>query len=105
MNSFVEVMVTAVEEKSPYNANHTKNMVKYGERYLKWLYDQGTLTEYTSAETSPLLMSIWLHDIGKLLVPQEVMDKPSRLGRAEKDIMYRITAAHLMMKLKMLIHI
>ncbi|MCR5010711.1 MAG: PAS domain S-box protein [Lachnospiraceae bacterium] len=102
MNSFVEVMVTAVEEKSPYNANHTKNMAKYGENYLKWLNDKGTLTEYTSAETSPLLMSIWLHDIGKLLVPQEVMDKPSRLGSSEKDILHRITTAQLMMKLKML---
>ena len=102
MNSFVEVMVTAVEEKSPYNANHTKNMAKYGERYLNWLNGQGKLTEYTDAETAPLLMSIWLHDIGKLLVPQEVMDKPSRLGRAEKDIMHRITTAQLMMKLKML---
>ena len=97
MNSFVEVMVTAVEEKSPYNANHTKNMAKYGERYLNWLNGQGKLTEYTDAETAPLLMSIWLHDIGKLLVPQEVMDKPSRLGRAEKDIMHRITTAQLMM--------
>ena len=63
---------------------------------------RGTVTEYTSAETSPLLMSIWLHDIGKLLVPQEVMDKPSRLGSAEKDILHRITTAQLMMKLKML---
>ncbi len=102
MNSFVEVMVTAVEEKSPYNANHTKNMAKYGERYLNWLNDQGKLTEYTGAETAPLLMSIWLHDIGKLLVPQEVMDKPSRLGSAEKDILHRISTAQLMMKLKML---
>ncbi len=101
MNSFVEVMVPAVEEKSPYNANHTKNMAKHGENYLKWLNDKGTLTEYTSAETSPLLMSIWLHDIGKLLVPQEVMDKPSRLGSSEKDILHRITTAQLMMKLKM----
>ncbi|MCR5597004.1 MAG: PAS domain S-box protein [Lachnospiraceae bacterium] len=102
MNSFVEVMVTAVEEQSPYNANHTKNMVKYAERYLKWLDENGKLTEYTSEKTSPLLMSIWLHDIGKLLVPQEVLDKPSRLGCAEKDILHRITTALLMMKLKML---
>ena len=34
-----------------------------------------------------------VHDIGKLLVPQEVMDKPSRLGSAEKNILHRITTA------------
>ena len=90
MHSFVEIMVTAIDEKSPYNANHTKSMVKYAKRYLCWLDEQGILNDFTSENTSPLLMSIWLHDIGKLLVPPEVMDKPTRLGNAEMDILHRI---------------
>ena len=102
MNSFVEVMVTAIEEKSPYNANHTKSMVKYAKRYLEWLRERGELDEHTAEDSSPLLMSIWLHDIGKLLVPPEVMDKPTRLGNAEKDIMHRVETALLMLKMKML---
>lgn len=102
MNSFVEVMVTAIDAKSPYNANHTKSMVKYAKRYLAWLKQQGTLAQFTSENTEPLLMSIWLHDIGKLLVPQEVMDKPTRLGSAEKDIRHRIETASLMLKIKAL---
>lgn len=102
MHSFVEVMVTAIEEKSPYNANHTKNMVGYAERYLNWLAEKGTLTDHTSAETAPLLMSIWLHDIGKLLVPPEIMDKPTRLASAGKDILHRIETAVLMLRLKAL---
>lgn len=102
MQSFVEVMVTAIEEKSPYNANHTKNMVGYASRYLNWLAEKGTLTEHTSAETAPLLMSIWLHDIGKLLVPPEIMDKPTRLAAAAKDVLHRIETALLMLKLKAL---
>ena len=102
MNSFVEVMVTAIDAKSSYNANHTKSMVKYAKRYLAWLKQQGTLTEFTSENTEPLLMSIWLHDIGKLLVPQEIMDKPTRLGSAEKDIRHRIETARLMLQIKSL---
>ena len=102
MNSFVEVMVTAIEEKSSYNANHTKSMVRYAKKYLTWLEKQGTLTQFTSENTAPLLMSIWLHDIGKLLVPPEVMDKPTRLGSAETDIRHRIETTRLMLQIKAL---
>ena len=102
MNSFVEAMVTAVEEKSAYNANHTKNMVKYAENYLEWLRARDELTEHTAENTEPLIMSIWLHDIGKLLVPQEIMDKPTRLGGALKDILHRIETARLMLQIEAL---
>ncbi len=104
MNSFVEVMVTAIEEKSAYNANHTKSMVRYATNYLQWLAEQGRLTEFTAENTAPFLMSIWLHDIGKLLVPQEIMDKPTRLGTAEKDVRHRIETAKLMLRIESLKH-
>ena len=100
MRSFVEVMVTAIEEKSPYNANHTKNMVGYAKRYLEWLGAQGAQAEGADADSAPFLMSVWLHDIGKLLVPSEIMDKPTRLGKAEKDILHRIETTRLMLRLK-----
>ena len=102
MNSFVEVMVTAIEEKSAYNANHTRNMVKYMTRYLEWLSSHGELTDKTSENTAPLIMSVWLHDIGKLLVPQEVMDKPSRLGASLVTVKHKLEIARLMLKNRML---
>lgn len=104
MNSFVEVMVTAIEENSTYNANHTKSMVRYAENYLAWLSEQGRLTDFTAENTAPFLMSVWLHDIGKLLIPQAVMDKPTRLGSAERDVRHRIETAKLMLKIEMLSH-
>ena len=102
MNSFVEVMVTAIEEKSPYNANHTRSMVRYATRYLEWLSSHGKLTGKTSGNTGPLIMSVWLHDIGKLLIPPEVMDKPTRLGNSLITIKHKIEIARLMLKNRML---
>ena len=102
MNSFVEVMVTAIEEKSAYNANHTRNMVRYATRYLEWLSSHGELTGKTSENTELLIMSVWLHDIGKLLIPPEVMDKPSRLGPSLITIRHKIEIARLMLKNRML---
>ena len=102
MHSFVEVMVTAIEERSAYNANHTKSMVRYARRYLEWLAAQGKLTQYTAEHMEPFLMSVWLHDIGKLLVPPEILDKPTRLGSALKDVQHRIETGRLMLEIRML---
>lgn len=102
MNSFVEVMVTAIEEKSTYNANHTKKMAGYARQYLEWLKDNHSLEAYTTENTAPFLMSVWLHDIGKLIVPQEIMDKPSRLGNAWKDIQHRMEVTRLKLNIEML---
>ena len=104
MRSFVEVMVTAIEERSAYNANHTKSMVRYASAFLDWLASRGELTQHTAENTAPFLMSIWLHDIGKLLVPPEVLDKPSRLGSALKDVQHRIETEKLMQQIEMLRH-
>lgn len=104
MNSFVEVMVTAVEEKSAYNANHTKSMVQYAKRYLKWLAAEGKQELFPAENTIPFLMSIWLHDIGKLLIPQEIMDKSTRLGSMLEPISHRIETAKLMLKIESLEH-
>ena len=100
MHSFVETIITAIEENSPYNANHTKSMVGYARRYLEWLRDQEELGLYTQENTDPLLMSIWLHDMGKLLVPAEVLDKPTRLGNRLSDVLNRIETAQLMLRIR-----
>ncbi|MCI8274190.1 MAG: GAF domain-containing protein [Lachnospiraceae bacterium] len=81
--SFVRVMSSAVDERSPYNGNHTRHMAAYGDRFLDYLNqkaaDAGKKPPFPSAEREELLMSVWLHDIGKLVIPLEIMDKPARL--------------------------
>ena len=81
--SFVKVMSSAVEERTPYNSSHTKSMVAYGTRFLDYLNrlaDQaGEPAPFPSDRREELLMSVWLHDIGKLVTPLEVMNKAARL--------------------------
>lgn len=102
MKSFVEVMVTAVEEKSSYNANHTKNMVSYAEKYIERMHELEPDSPCVPAQTEPFLMSVWLHDIGKLLIPQKLMDKPTRLGSKLNDIQHRIETGRLMLQIRLL---
>ena len=93
LRSFVQVMVTAVDAKSPYNANHTRSMVRYAERFLDWAAKEENHSRFAGVERDPILVSIWLHDIGKLGIPLEIMDKPTRLGNLEYDLWRRIEIA------------
>ena len=90
LDSFVRVMSTAIDARTPYNANHTRNMVKYGEGFISWLNERPEKNwTFTEDEKRQFLMSIWLHDVGKLVIPLDVMDKETRLGRHIFDIKHR----------------
>ncbi len=102
LHSFVEVMVDAIDARSAYNANHTRSMVRYAERFIGWLKETGNEWTFTEDQKDAYLMSIWLHDIGKLIVPLEVLDKPDRLGALAPVIKSKVDIACLMEKVEML---
>ncbi|MBQ3797019.1 MAG: GAF domain-containing protein [Butyrivibrio sp.] len=100
LHSFVEVMVEAIDTRSSYNANHTKSMVGYARRFLKYIEEHHDDRKLTDEETDSFLMSVWLHDIGKLVIPLEVMDKATRLGSKKEEIKNRVTVACLKEEIK-----
>ncbi len=83
-HSFVKVMSSAVDERTPYNGSHTRHMAQYGDRFIRFLnrrYEEaGEGVFFTPAHKEEVLMSVWLHDIGKLVTPLEVMNKMARLS-------------------------
>jgi len=98
LERFVQVMIGAIEERTPYNGHHTRSMVKYAEKYFDWMIKQGR-SEKENIRT-PFVSSVWLHDVGKLVIPRSVMDKATRLGDHEKDVMHRLEVAILYERLK-----
>ncbi len=98
IDRFVRTMVRAIDERTPYNANHTRSMVSYAEKYLAYLDNQGRGID--SEKRGPFISSVWMHDMGKLLIPRRVMDKPTRLGDKEKDVRHRVEIAVLSEKLR-----
>ena len=89
LDSFVRVMSAAIDARSPYNANHTRNMVKNAECFIDWLTETGNPWRFDETSKQQFLMSVWLHDVGKLVIPLEVMDKESRLGAAYEEVTRR----------------
>lgn len=86
-HSLVQVLSTAIDERTPYNATHTRNMVSCGERFVDYLNEKcaeaGEPELFSPMHKDEFLMSVWLHDIGKLVTPLEVMNKSSRLKPEE----------------------
>lgn len=102
LDSFVRAMSTAIDERSPYNATHTRNMVKYGSRFIEWLNNRNGEWTFDSYESHQFLISMWLHDVGKLVIPLEVMDKNTRLGERLHDVKKRLKIVELLNKIEYL---
>jgi HD-GYP domain-containing protein (c-di-GMP phosphodiesterase class II) len=98
LDAFVRVMSTAIDERSPFNSSHTRSMVRLADSFVDWLRASGNSWSFTNQEKRQLLMSVWLHDIGKLVIPLEVMNKGTRLGERLPLILHRIELARLQLK-------
>ncbi len=102
LDSLVGTLSTAIDERSHYNANHTRNMVRVGEKFLDWLDKTGNPLAFDENSRRSFLMSVWLHDVGKLTVPLEVMDKDTRLGTASEKVRERFHTVALLDRIALL---
>ncbi len=81
--SFVKIMSAAIDERTPYNANHTKMVAKYADLFTDFLnskFNPGDAFYFGKNRKEQLIMAAFLHDIGKSVTPIHVMNKPTRLG-------------------------
>lgn len=99
LDSLVRTLSTAIDERSHYNANHTRNMVRCGEAFLDWMDRVNHPWKFDADKRRAFLMSVWLHDVGKLAVPLEVMDKRTRLGPLIEPIQERFRMIGLLDKI------
>ncbi|HCC07474.1 MAG TPA: phosphohydrolase [Clostridiales bacterium] len=104
--SFVEVMVTAIDKRTSYNASHTKNIVMFLEKFITHINDtrHGSFAnQYFGPERSKeIVMAAWLHDVGKLAIPLNVMDKATRLTEKYDVVIKRIRLEKLQVKVNMM---
>ena len=103
MHNFVRVMVTAIDARSPYNATHTRSMYRYAIHFFAWVKGEGKdKSIFSQLEPEAFLCSVWLHDIGKLGIPADIMDKATRLGSHLEVVLHRIDVGILQAKIRSL---
>lgn len=74
--SFIETLAATIDAKSPFTAGHSKRVAEYATRLARAVGLSPELVE--KARYAGLL-----HDIGKISVPDAVLNKPGRLTEAE----------------------
>ena len=80
LDSMVKALSKAIDERSEYTGDHTRNMAAMAERFLDWLEETGSSWHFGPGKRRAFITSVWLHDIGKLAVPRSLLNKSTRLG-------------------------
>lgn len=92
--SMADCMAEAIEGRTPYNANHTKNVAERSVRMLDYINqmhrERRTDLHFSKKDRNQLYLAAMLHDVGKMDIPLEVMDKPTKLGHNEEPLRARL---------------
>ena len=72
----MNVLISAIEAKDQYTKGHSDRVVDVTE----WLCNALKLTDY---EMKNMLLAAHLHDIGKIFVPDAILNKPTALNDEE----------------------
>lgn len=81
--SFVEVMATAIDEKSPITGGHIRRVANLTMVMAEELHnsDQAPFQKvhFTPEKFHELRVASWMHDIGKVTTPVEIIEKSKKL--------------------------
>lgn len=85
LNSFVASMTAAIDARTPFNAHHTVKVANYCSCFADYLNEchsvQNTDIYISEAAKNQLVMAAMLHDVGKLITPEDIINKPNRLDK------------------------
>ena len=93
-NETVELLVRALEQKDPYTAGHAGRVAQYAGYVAEEL-------GFGPARAQRLRFAALMHDIGKLVVPNQLLNKPGKLTEEE----YARVRVHEGVSVQMLSHI
>ena len=83
LESTIQVLAEAVELRDPYTAGHQKRVAALAVAIAERL-------DLPAEEVEAIQVAGFLHDIGKMAIPAEILSKPTRLSEAE----YALIRAH-----------
>lgn len=81
--SFIKTIAAAVDEKSPYTGDHGRRVVELTMMIAETIndMDRGPFDSvfFNKDQMNELRIAAWLHDVGKVAIPEYVMDKSTKL--------------------------
>lgn len=88
-SSVLETLILAIEFRSEETGQHVQNIRNLTYKLLSKLKDLGyeSCKDFTEDEMDTIANASTLHDIGKIVIPDVVLNKPGRLTPEEFEIM------------------
>ncbi len=84
MFSITQAFTDAIDKRNPYNYYHSRNVFLYTQilvNYINELYEKGEYNRFFDVyNKKELELAALMHDIGKIVVPREIINKSTRLG-------------------------
>ncbi|CAN2039232.1 hypothetical protein GMMP15_1110019 [Candidatus Magnetomoraceae bacterium gMMP-15] len=81
--SFIQSIATAIDEKSPYTGGHIRRVVELTMMIAEKINvtKDGPFKDihFTKDEMEEMRIAAWMHDVGKIVTPEHVLDKGTRL--------------------------
>ena len=81
--SFIKTIATAIDEKSPYTGDHGRRVVALtmmiAEEINEMNHGPFERVFFSKDQMNELRIAAWLHDVGKVAIPEYVMDKSTKL--------------------------
>lgn len=92
--SFIECLVTALDQRDPVTAGHSKRVADYAVQLAKDITESQAPSfnamNFDATELKSIYYAGLLHDVGKIGVRERVLTKKKRLSQAElKNIQYK----------------
>jgi HD-GYP domain-containing protein (c-di-GMP phosphodiesterase class II) len=82
--ALIRYSTSAIDARSPHTAGHSRRVAAYSEAIAAAINDDGAGPFrdifFTPEQMEELDYAAWLHDIGKIGVPEQILDKESKLS-------------------------
>ncbi len=83
LKSFVQCIAAAIDEKSPYTAGHIQRVARLSAMMARGIHaaNSGPFVEirFSEEQLEEIDLAAWMHDIGKITTPEQVVDKATKL--------------------------
>jgi HD-GYP domain-containing protein (c-di-GMP phosphodiesterase class II) len=83
LQATVRMVATAIDEKSPYTAGHVQRVAALTEAVIHEInaVSDGPYAgvSFTPDQIKEVRMAAWLHDVGKIVTPEHIVDKATKL--------------------------
>lgn len=80
LTEFARLLCRMIDFKSPFTATHSSGVAAAAEVLAR-------LAGFSANEREMMRIAAYIHDLGKLAIPAELLDKPSPLSEEERRIM------------------